>query len=239
MNKVVLITGAARRVGAAIAHTFHEANYQVIVHYRHSKADADALITAFNKKRPGSAACIYADLDNPSHYEQLITESESVFGQLDVLINNASTFFKTPVGTITEKDWDNLFNSNLKAPLFLSQAAAPLLKKSQGNIINIIDIQKPKKNYTVYSCAKAGLLMLTKSLALELAPEIRVNAIAPGHVIWPENKEAFSETEKENILADTLLKKNVSPEDIAKTALFLANQSSITAQMISVDGGRL
>ncbi|MDP1573412.1 MAG: pteridine reductase [Coxiellaceae bacterium] len=239
MNKVVLITGAARRVGAAIADAFHRANYDVIVHYRHSKNDAEALTASFNRQRPHSAACIYADLDNASHYEKLIFDSENIFGRLDVLINNASAFFKTPVSTITEQDWDLLFNSNLKAPLFLSQAAAPLLKQSQGNIINIIDIQKPKKNYTVYACAKAGLLMLTKSLALELAPEIRVNAIAPGHVIWPENTEAFSEIEKTTILADTLLKKNVDPLAIAETALFLANQPSITAEVICVDAGRL
>lgn len=238
-QKVVLVTGAARRIGAVIADTFHQAGYRVIVHYRHSKAEANALIEKFNARTKDSAAAIFADLDNPSHYAKLMDDSIKLFDRLDVLINNASTFFKTPLGNISEKEWDLLFNSNIKAPLFLSQAAAPFLKQSHGNIINIIDIQKPKKNYVVYNCAKAALFMLTQSLALELAPEIRVNAIGPGHVIWPDNNDAFSETEKTNILNDTFLKKNVEPADIAKTALFLATQPSITAQMIAVDGGRL
>ena len=241
-QKVVLITGSAKRIGACIAEHFHQTGYRVIIHYRHSRKDAEAAAQAFNNQRPNSAACIKADLDIFDDYEKLIIESHKVWGRLDVLINNASTFFPTPIGKINLNDWDLLFNSNLKAPFFLSQAAAPFLRENKGNIINIIDIhaeKNPMKNYPVYSCAKAGLLMLTRSLALELAPTIRVNAVAPGHVIWPENKNAFSDAEKKAILADTLLQKEVSPADIAQTALFLAEQSSITGQMIAVDAGRI
>jgi len=239
MSKVVLITGAARRVGAAIAAVFHTANYRVIVHYRHSKTEAETLVSSFNTMRNDSAYAIQADLDDETSYTALVMQSAAHFGQLDVLINNASTFYKTPIGSIAKKDWDALLHSNLMAPLFLSQAAFPILKKTNGNIINIIDIQKPLKQYSVYSAAKAGLLMLTKSLALECGPDVRVNAIGPGHVIWPENETAFSPIEKEKILAETFLGRNVSPTDIGETALFLANQSSITGQMICVDGGRL
>lgn len=241
-QKVVLITGSAKRIGACIAEHFHQTGYRVIIHYRHSRKDAEAAAQAFNNQRPNSAACIKADLDIFDDYEKLIIESHKVWGRLDVLINNASTFFPTPIGKINLNDWDLLFNSNLKAPFFLSQAAAPFLRENKGNIINIIDIhaeKNPMKNYPVYSCAKAGLLMLTRSLALELAPTIRVNAVAPGHVIWPENKNAFSDAEKKAILDDTLLQKEVSPADIAQTALFLAEQSSITGQMIAVDAGRI
>src|SRR3990167_4133836 len=202
MHKVVLITGAAKRVGAALANYFHAHNHHVIVHYRQSKSNAEKLVVQFNQTRSRSAAAIYADLDQFDHYQKLIHESIAIFGRLDVLINNASTFFKTPVGSATEKDWDLLINSNLKAPFFLSQAAAPQLSKQQGCIINMVDIhaQSPMKNYPIYSCAKAGLCMLTQSLAIELAPRVRVNAIAPGHVMWPTDDTAFSEDEKNKIM---------------------------------------
>ena len=198
-QKVVLITGGAKRIGACIAEHFHQAGYRVIIHYRHSRMDAEAKVQSFNKHLNNSAACIKADLDIFDEYEKLIIESHKVWNRLDVLINNASTFFSTPVGKINLTDWDLLLNSNLKAPFFLSQAAAPFLRESKGSIINVVDIhaeKNPMKNYPVYSCAKAGLLMLTRSLALELAPTIRVNAVAPGHVIWPENKNVFSDAEK-------------------------------------------
>lgn len=239
-HKVALITGAARRIGACIADTFHASGYNIVVHYRHSKDDAQALITALNDRRDNSAVCVSADLDNQNDYEKLINESVNQWRRLDVLINNASTFTPTPIGKINLANWDNLFNSNLKAPLFLSQAAAPFLAKNKGNIINIVDIHAitPMKNYPVYSCAKAGLLMLTKSLAMELAPAIRVNAVAPGNVMWPENENEYSDKKKQAILSATLLQKQVSPNDIAQTALFLAQQNSITGQMIHVDAGR-
>jgi len=240
-QKVVLITGGARRIGAAITEHFHLNGYRVIVHYRHSKQDAETLIKKLNEQRNNSAAAISADLDNFEEYEKLIFEANAVWNRIDILINNASTFFQTLIGKTNENDWNLLLNSNLKAPFFLSQAAAPLLAKNNGNIINIIDThanKKPMKNYPAYSCAKAGLSMLTKSLAIELAPPIRVNGVAPGHVVWPENKNAFSDAEKKAIEAAVLLQKEIRPVDIAQTALFLAEQTSITGEVIAVDGGR-
>lgn len=240
-HKVALITGAARRIGACIADFFHANEYNVIVHYRHSKADAQVLVAALNHRRNNSAVAIYADLDDQSAYEKLIHDSVAKWERLDVLINNASTFTPTPIGKIDLVKWNYLFDSNLKAPFFLSQASAPFLMENKGNIINIVDVHAitPMKNYAVYSCAKAGLLMLTKSLAMELAPHIRVNAVAPGNVIWPENENEYSDEKKQTIIEATHLKKQVSPTDIAQTALFLAQQSAITGQMILVDAGRL
>lgn len=239
-HQVALITGAARRIGACIAEIFHANHYNIIVHYRNSDQAAHQLVATLNQRRAHSAACFSADLDNASDYASLIEQSMAVWKRLDVLINNASTFFPTPVGKIHLHDWDKLFNSNLKAPLFLSQAAAPFLAEKKGAIVNITDIHAitPMKNYPVYSTAKAGLWMLTQSLALELAPDIRVNAVAPGSVLWPENENAYSDARKQAILNATFLKKLVDPVDIAKTTLFLAKESSITGQMISVDGGR-
>lgn len=240
-HKVALVTGAARRIGACIAKIFHTSGYNVVVHYRNSQDEANALVASLNQKRNGSAVAIAADLDNENDYNDLIQKSAQAWSGLDVLINNASTFSPTSIGQINFSDWNKLFNSNLKAPLFLSQAAAPFLKKNNGCIINIVDIHAmtPMKNYPVYSCAKAGLWMLTKSLALELAPHIRVNAVAPGSVIWPENENVIPDAEKKMILKATLLQKQVDPSDIAQTVLFLAQQPSITGQMINVDAGRL
>lgn len=239
-HKVALITGAARRIGACIAETFHTNGYHIIVHYRHSENEARALVATLNRRRADSAVGIFADLDNQNDYEKLIRESVACWNRLDVLINNASTFTPTPIGKIDLATWDYLLNSNLKAPFFLSQAAAPFLAIHAGNIINIVDVHaiRPMKNYSVYSCAKAGLFMLTKSLAVELAPTIRVNAVAPGNVLWPENENAYSDAKKEAILKATLLQKQIKPEDIAETAMFLATQRSVTGQMISVDGGK-
>lgn len=238
-HKVALITGAARRIGACIAASFHANGYHVVVHYRRSENEAHDLVKTLNKNRANSAVAIFADLDNQNDYEKLIRESAACWNRLDVLINNASTFTPTPIGKIDLSNWDYLFNSNLKAPFFLSQAAAPFLAENKGNIINIVDVHAitPMKNYSVYSCAKAGLFMLTKSLAVELAPTIRVNAVAPGNVLWPENENTYSDAKKKAILSATLLQKQISPEDIAQTALFLATQCSMTGQMICVDGG--
>lgn len=241
IEKVVLVTGSARRVGAAIIKAFHADGYRVIVHYRHSAKEADALTASLNAIRPQSAYAMPADLDQPDLYDAFIEQCYHCFNRLDVLIHNASTFTPTPIGSTSLAQWDYLFNSNLKAPFYLSQAAAPFLKATEGSIINIVDIHaiSPMKNYTVYNCAKAGLHMLTKSLATELAPHIRVNAVAPGNVIWPENENTYSEEKKAKLIDATLLKRQVCPEDIARTALFLANQTAITAQMIHVDAGKL
>lgn len=237
---VALITGSARRVGACIAKTLHEAGFNVVIHYKNSKQDATKLKAMLNKLRPHSAEILQADLDHPDCYKLLITDTHKIWGRLDALINNASAFKSTKIGKTDLKSWDLLLNSNLKAPYFLSQAASGYLKKSRGNIINITDIHanSPMKNYPVYSIAKAGLSMLTKSLALELAPHIRVNAVAPGSVIWPEGENTYSQAHKQEILSATLLKKQVKPENIAQAVLFLMHNTAMTGQTITVDGGK-
>ncbi len=237
---VALITGGARRVGASIAKALHEADFNVVIHYKNSKQDAAKLKAALNKLRSHSAEILQADLDHPDCYKSLITHTYKIWGRLDALINNASAFKSTKIGKTDLKAWDLLLNSNLKAPYFLSQAASGYLKKSRGNIVNITDIhaKNPMKNYPVYSIAKAGLSMLTKSLALELAPYIRVNAVAPGSVIWPEGENTYSKAYKQEILSATLLKKQVKPENIAQAVLFLIRNAAMTGQTITVDGGK-
>ncbi|MEN9705247.1 MAG: hypothetical protein RLZZ393_1126 [Pseudomonadota bacterium] len=238
-GKAVLITGAARRVGAAITRTLHAAGACVAIHYRGSADDAQALADELNAARPHSAILLQADLLDTARLPALIEATLGAFGRLDVLVNNASTFYSTPVGTITEAQWNDLLGSNLKAPLFLSQAAAPALKASQGLILNIVDIHglRPLKGFPVYSPAKAGLVMLTHALARELSPEVRVNAVAPGPVLFPE--EGLTEERKADIIERTLLKRRGSPEDIAKAVLFFAADAPyVTGQVLAVDGGR-
>ena len=238
-GKTVLITGGARRVGATIARTLHGAGANLVVHYRKSSSEAEALAGDLNRARPGSAAIIQADLLDLGKLPALVEFAVRSFGALDVLVNNASTFYPTKMGEITPQSWDDLMGSNLKAPLFLSQAAAPALKKSGGLIINIVDIHalRPLRDYTVYCTAKAGLHMLTRSLAKELGPEIRVNGISPGPVMWPEH--GGDEAARKKIIQRTTLQKMGTPEDIARTALFFASQAPfITGQILAVDGGR-
>jgi len=243
-KKVALITGGARRVGATIARALHAQGLRVIIHYRTSADEASALCAEFNKLRPDSALSLPADLDNLSSLSELVQTANNTWGRLDVLINNASSFYPTPIGSITELQWNELLNSNLKAPFFLSQAAAPLLTQSQGCIINLIDIRayQPLNSYAVYSIAKAGLLMLTKTLAKELAPAVRVNAIAPGVVQWPDtdNKNKFDAALCEKIIARTPLKRIGTPQDIANAAVFLVQHADyMTGQTLIIDGGRL
>lgn len=236
---MVLITGAARRVGAEIARVLHAAGANILIHYRASAAAAIALAASLNAMRSHSAAIYAAHLLDPDAPDQVIAAALSEFGHLDVLINNASSFYATPIGHITARQWDDLVGSNLRAPLFLCQAAAPSLKARRGLIINMVDIHglRPLKEHPVYCAAKAGLVMLTKSLARELGPEIRVNGIAPGPVLWPE--VGMDEKVKREIIDKTALKRPGSPQDIARTALFLAaNAPYITGQIIAVDGGR-
>ena len=236
---VALITGGARRVGAEIVRTLHAAGARVVVHYRESHDAAVALAAELNDKRPDSIAIHGADLTDPAAPEALVAAALQTFGRLDILINNASTFYPTEVGQITMAQWDDLMGSNLKAPLFLSQAAAPSLRERQGLIINIVDVHalRPLKRHPVYSVAKAGLAMLTRSLARELGPNIRVNGIAPGPVLWPERP--MDERLKSEIVARTALKRPGSPRDVARTALFLATDAAyITGQIVVVDGGR-
>jgi pteridine reductase len=238
-DHVVLITGGARRVGAEIVRTLHGAGARVLVHHRDSHAAAAALAEELNRARPDSISIHAGDLVDPGAPEALVAAALHAFGRLDILINNASTFYATEVGQITVAQWDDLMGSNLKAPLFLSQAAAPSLRARQGLIINIVDIHalRPLKGHPVYSVAKAGLAMLTRSLARELGPDIRVNGIAPGPVLWPERP--MDEALRREIIAKTALKRHGTPQDIARTALFLAKDAPyITGQIIAVDGGR-
>jgi pteridine reductase len=238
-DQVVLITGGARRVGAEIARTLHAAGANILIHYRSSAAAAIALAEEFNHMRAHSAAIFAAQLLSADAPDKLVAATLLEFGRLDILINNASSFYPTPMGQITLPQWDDLMGSNLKAPLFLAQAAAPSLRAQRGLIINMIDIHalRPLKAHPVYSAAKAGLAMLTRSLARELGPEIRVNGIAPGPVLWPEGD--MEQDLKREIIGKTALKRHGTPQDIARTALFLAKDAPyITGQIIAVDGGR-
>lgn len=238
-TKCVLITGSAKRIGAEIAQVVHQAGYKVIIHCRLSRQAADSLAEELNTRRADSAKVIQGDLNDETIYNSLVDQAYKCWGRLDALINNASSFYPTPVGSITLDDWNNLINSNMKAPLFLAQAAAPHLKKHQGVIINMVDVhaQRPMKDHPVYCAAKAGLAMLTMSLAKELGPEIRVNGVAPGAILWPDND--MPEHTKNIILERTTLKRPGQPIDIAKTVLFLIRDADyITGQVIAVDGGR-
>lgn len=238
-KKVALITGGAKRIGAETARTLHAADMNIVIHYRSSRQEADELSYELNQLREHSATVVQADLDDDTIYGQLIEDAVEVWGQLDVLVNNASSFFPTPVGSITLEQWHNLINSNLKAPLFLSQAATQFLKETQGCIINMVDIHafRPMKKHPVYCAAKAGLAMLTQSLAKELGPDIRVNGIGPGAILWPEND--MDEDTKNFIIERTALKRHGSPKDIAKAILFLVRDAGyITGHIIPVDGGR-
>lgn len=238
-RKAVLITGGAKRIGAETSRTLHAAGMDIIIHYRSSQQEADELCYELNQLRENSAHVIQGDLDDDHVYSRIIEDAFEVWGRLDVLINNASSFFPTPIGTITLGHWHNLMNSNLKAPLFLSQAAAPYLKENNGCIINMVDIHafRPMSKHPVYCAAKAGLAMLTQSLAKELGPEIRVNGIGPGAILWPEND--MDESTKEFIIQRTALKRHGEPKDIAKAILFLVRDAGyITGHIVPVDGGR-
>jgi pteridine reductase len=243
-GKTVLITGAARRVGAAIARTLHGAGANLVIHYRKSARDAEALAAELSGARPNSATLIQADLLDVGSLPLLVEAAVGTFGGLDVLVNNASTFYPTKLGEITPQAFDDLLGTNLKVPMFLAQAAVPALRLSRGLILNIVDIHalRPLRNYTVYCTAKAGLHMLTRSLAKELGPEIRVNGISPGPVLWPEAKGDTKQgdtQQREKIIERTILKRMGDPTDVARTALFFAADAPfITGQVLAVDGGR-
>jgi pteridine reductase len=244
MNKkkqVAIITGGAKRVGAAISRRLHKANIDIIIHYRNSDTEANSLQEQLNKIRKGSASIIQADLLDPNSYSLIINEAIKIYGQLNFLINNASSYYPTNINDINELNWNELIVSNLKAALFLSKEASPFLKKSNGSIINITDahITNPKKNYIIYSIAKSGLTTLTKSLALELGPEIRVNAVAPGPVLWPDKSSEFDALYRKKVISQTMLKKVGDADDIAKAVEFLLlNAPFITSHILNVDGGR-
>jgi pteridine reductase len=242
-SPVVLITGAAQRIGAELTRTLHAAGYRVLIHYHASQQAAETLAQALNQQRAGSAACLRADLNRHDEVLQLARQARSQWGRLDALINNASRFYPTPAGTVDEACWDDLFASNLKAPFFLAQALADAIAERNGAIINIVDInaQRPLAQHTVYCTAKAGLAMLTQAMALELAPRVRVNGIAPGAILWPQTMTGDDGgAEQREMLAKIPLARRGDPVDIARTALFLLGDAPyITGQIISVDGGRL
>ncbi len=238
-GKAVLVTGGARRVGAAIARRLHAAGANVLLHYRDSEADAAKLEAALNALRAKSAAKVKAELLAPIAPRALLSAARDSFGRLDLLVNNASSFFPVEVGAIEPSHWEELVGSNLRAPMFICQEAAPELARTQGAIVNIVDIhaERPLKGYAVYSIAKSGLAALTRSLALELAPKVRVNGVAPGAIAWPDDGQ-FDAAERSRILATTPLGRLGSPEDIAQAVHFLACAPYVTGQIIAVDGGR-
>jgi pteridine reductase len=237
-GQTVLITGGARRLGAAMAQALHGVGANVVIHHLTSTQDAAALVSTLNAARESSAHAVQADLLDIARLPQLVTATLERFGRLDILINSASTFYATPLGDVTGGQFDDLIGTNLRAPLFLAQAAAAELRRRRGLILNMVDIHgmKPLKGYPVYSSAKAALIMLTRSLARELAPEVRVNGIAPGPVLWPADVDAAMQAD---IIDKTLLKRSGEPQDIGKAALYFATLAPyVTGQVLAVDGGR-
>lgn len=238
-EKVALITGGAHRIGATTARTLHAAGANIVLHYRNSAAGAEALQAELHASRADSVALVQGDLHNSAALPKLVEQAHAAWGRLDLLVNNASTFYPTPVGTVGEAEWDDLIGTNLKAPFFLAQAATPHLRMERGSIVNIVDIhaERPLKEHPVYSMAKAGLVMMTKSLACELGPEVRVNGVAPGAILWPENE--MDDSTKQKILERTFLKRQGNPQDIANAVLFLARDAHYTSgHILTVDGGR-
>ena len=238
-DKVILVTGAARRIGAAIVTRLHAEGARVAIHYRSSAKDADRLANRLNDVRPESAATFRADLLKVDELPELVRSVATWGGGLDALVNNASTFYATPIGDITEHHWNDLVGSNFKAPLFLSQAAAPHLRAAGGSIVNIVDVhaQRPLRDHPVYGPAKAALAMLTKALAKDLAPEVRVNGVSPGAILWPE--VGMTDAAQDSILRQVPLGRPGNPEDIAGCVLYLLRDAPyVTGQIIAVDGGR-
>lgn len=239
MERVALVTGGARRIGAAIVRELHAAGLRVVVHCNRSTAEAATLCDELNAARADSARFLRADLLDAHARAALVSDAAACWGRLDVLVNNASSFYPTPVGSVTEAQWDDLTGTNLKAPFFLAQAAAQALRANRGCIVNLVDVhaQRPMKGHPVYSTAKAGLMMLTRALARELGPEVRVNGVAPGAILWPEHD--MDERVQRKIVEATALKRQGEPEDVARMVRFLATEADyVTGQVIAVDGGR-
>jgi pteridine reductase len=239
-GKTVLVTGGARRVGAAICRRLHRAGANIVIHYRTSNREALRLQQSLQRLRPGSAVCAQADLLDATALEGLVDEALRAFDRLDAVINNASSFYATPFGSITQAHWHDLVGTNLRAPLFLSQAAAPALKRRGGSIVNIVDIhaERPMADHLTYSIAKSGLAGLTRGLARELAPRVRVNAVAPGTIAWPEHGTLADAAVQAGIVAGTPLQRVGNVEDIAEAVYFLLTAPFITGQVLAVDGGR-
>jgi pteridine reductase len=238
---VALVTGAAQRLGAEICRSLHARGYRIIIHYRHSVEPAEGLRDELNAQRPDSAVIFSANMNSLPDVRALADAALLQWQRVDVLVNNASGFYPTAIESATESDWDELFSSNLKGPFFLSQALAPALRKTNGCIVNLVDIyaQKPLRGFPVYSMAKAGVSMMTQSLALELAPEVRVNGVSPGAILWPEHETEYSKQERQNINDRVPLQRQGEASDIAQTVVFLvADAPYISGQIIAVDGGR-
>jgi pteridine reductase len=238
-SPVVLITGAAKRVGAAIARRLHAGGYQIVIHHRKSTGEAEALHAELEQARPDSTIVLQADLSEFDRLPELIAKTIGRFGRLDALVNNASAFFPTPIGAATPTQWDELFASNARAPFFLAQAAVPHLQNSHGAIVNLVDIyaERPLKNHTIYCMAKAALAAMTLALAKDLGPEVRVNAVAPGAVLWPESGKDYAD--RAALVANTALQRAGSPEDVAEAVRWLLMDARYTTgQIIRVDGGR-
>lgn len=238
-GKVILITGGVHRLGAQTARTLHALGANLVLHYHSSRARALELQKELNSIRENSVVLVQANLLDNSKLPAVIKDAVAAWGHLDVLVNNASSFYPTPVGTVNEEQWDDLIGTNLKAPFFLSQAAGHYLQERHGCIVNIVDIHadRPLKRYPVYSMAKAGLAMLTKSLACELGPEVRVNGIAPGAILWPEIE--LDEVTKQRIISRTFLKRRGDPSNIAEAVVFLIRDAKYTTgHILNVDGGR-
>ena len=237
-DRVTLVTGASRRIGADIVRHLHQAGYRVVLHFNRSADEAEALAASLNAVRADSVKILQADLGEHGAMDALVARSLGFWGRLDALVNNASAFYPTPMGRVTERQWDELMGSNLKAPFFLAQAAAESLARQQGAIVNIVDVyaERPLKSYPVYSVAKAGLAALTRSLAVELAPNVRVNGVSPGAILWPENE---ADDSQEALLARVPLGRCGAPEDIARAVVFLLRDAPyVTGQILAVDGGR-
>ena len=239
-NKVALITGAAKRVGAGIATLLHSMDYNIVLHYQHSEKDAKQLANRLNTERAGSAKMLQGDLSDLSSLGQLAQNAVEQFGRIDVLVNNASRFFPTPMKKLDEQQWDALFSTNVRAPLFLSHHLHGTLREHHGVIINLVDIyaDRPLKNHTVYSMTKAALASMTKSLAVEFAPTIRVNGVAPGAILWLDDEHAPSDSHKNRILAHVPMQKMGSISDLAQAVGYLVQADYVTGQIIAVDGGR-
>lgn len=234
-----LITGAARRIGACIARRLHQQGYDLILHYRQSSTDAEQLRDELNRQRADSCICLQADLNDMQAVEQL-AQAVRQQGPLSLLVNNASTFYPTPLQQAAQSDWDQLINSNLRGPFFLSSTLAPLLEASEGSIVNLVDVHAEKGlgGYPIYSIAKAGVKMMTLSLARELAPAVRVNGVSPGAILWPEADAEMDDAARQAILDKVPLQRTGRPEDIAEAVAFLASAGYITGQILAVDGGR-
>lgn len=238
-NKVALITGGARRIGASIARTLHREGMNLVIHYNVSAGQARQLQAELHGHRPDSVLLVGTDLLDQPKLEKLVAQATGEFGQLDVLVNNASSFYPTPIGETTEAQWEDLLGVNLKAPFFLSQAASKPLAAAGGCVVNLVDIyaERPLRAYPVYNAAKAGLIALTRALARDLAPEVRVNAVAPGAILWPEGD--IDEIGQQRLISRTPLKRMGEPDDIARAVLFLIRDAGfLTGQVLNVDGGR-